>query len=345
MANISIIDPDNGSGTDYTSLSAWEADLPATLTDDETAQCRSSSGSNDTTKAVISGITMAGYTLRVERHADESKGAVWDDAGYILENTSDSCMNLAQEGTVEIDGIQVSANSSSYGDDGIEINAGASALDLSINAVLVKKSQANGNDQSGIKVNSGTGTLQISNCLVIDFDTNNSEALSLSASSLTISFHSCTVHNCKIGIKQTTGTVNGYNTICFENDDDFSGTFNTLDYCASDDGDGTNSVQPSNWANVFEDYTSDDFRLKSSDTDCKDSGSSGSAWFTDDVLGNTRTGTWDIGFFEYGAGGTTAPPTTLAPTSLAPTTAPPAKGILIGGKLVNNSILFGRLVQ
>lgn len=47
---------------------------------------------------------------------------------------------------------------------------------------------------------------------------------------------------------------------------------------------------------------------------------------------------------------TTLPPTTLAPTTVAPTTLVPTtlaqnKGILIGGKLVNKSILFGRLVQ
>jgi len=42
---------------------------------------------------------------------------------------------------------------------------------------------------------------------------------------------------------------------------------------------------------------------------------------------------------------TTLAPTTLAPTTLLPTTLAPSRGVLIGGKLVNNSILFGRLVQ
>ena len=42
---------------------------------------------------------------------------------------------------------------------------------------------------------------------------------------------------------------------------------------------------------------------------------------------------------------TTLAPTTIAPTTLAPTTLAPALANLVGGKLVNQSILFGRLVQ
>jgi hypothetical protein len=42
---------------------------------------------------------------------------------------------------------------------------------------------------------------------------------------------------------------------------------------------------------------------------------------------------------------TTLLPTTLLPTTLLPTTLAPSLGVLIGGKLVNKSILFGRLVQ
>jgi len=42
---------------------------------------------------------------------------------------------------------------------------------------------------------------------------------------------------------------------------------------------------------------------------------------------------------------TTLAPTTLAPTTLLPTTLAPSLARLVGGKLVNESILFGRLVQ
>jgi hypothetical protein len=41
----------------------------------------------------------------------------------------------------------------------------------------------------------------------------------------------------------------------------------------------------------------------SGDTVAKDSGVSMATYFTTDKLGNTRTGTWDIGAYEYGAGG------------------------------------------
>jgi hypothetical protein len=42
---------------------------------------------------------------------------------------------------------------------------------------------------------------------------------------------------------------------------------------------------------------------------------------------------------------TTLVPTTLPPTTLVPTTLAPSLGVLVGGKLVNDSILFRRLVQ
>lgn len=41
---------------------------------------------------------------------------------------------------------------------------------------------------------------------------------------------------------------------------------------------------------------------------------------------------------------TTEPPSTPPPTTVPPTTVPPDRGILVGGKLVNDSILFGRLI-
>ena len=43
--------------------------------------------------------------------------------------------------------------------------------------------------------------------------------------------------------------------------DDIGGS--TIDYCASDDGDGTNAVSPSgsDWANEFVDYANGDFTL------------------------------------------------------------------------------------
>ena len=73
---------------------------------------------------------------------------------------------------------------------------------------------------------------------------------------------------------------------------------------------GTNSVFPSQLATAggdnsiaFTSYTerstANDFHLLSSDTAAKDAGFNLSAYFTSDSDGNTRSGTWEIGAFEY----------------------------------------------
>lgn len=73
---------------------------------------------------------------------------------------------------------------------------------------------------------------------------------------------------------------------------------------------GTNSVMPSQLAAAGGDtslalasYTersaANDFHLQSTDTAAKDSGFDLSSYFTTDADGNTRSGTWDLGAFEW----------------------------------------------
>ena len=49
---------------------------------------------------------------------------------------------------------------------------------------------------------------------------------------------------------------------------------------------------------AFADTTAYDFHLHSSDTTAKDAGTDLSGTFTDDIDGDTRSGTWDIGADE-----------------------------------------------
>lgn len=75
----------------------------------------------------------------------------------------------------------------------------------------------------------------------------------------------------------------------------------------------------------FDGYSGDDFRV-SSGSELVDVTTASSVLSPDvDCIGTSRPqGTYyDIGWFEYVAGGTTALPTTLAPTTLAPTTLVP----------------------
>ena len=116
----------------------------------------------------------------------------------------------------------------------------------------------------------------------------------------TVDIYNCVVYNMYDGIERDAGIVTVTNTVSFGNSDDFDGAM-TIDHCASDDGDGTNAIIPSDWSNVFVDYVNRDFHLKSTDTDLKDAGInlSSTAGFTDDIDSDTRPASnWDIGADE-----------------------------------------------
>jgi hypothetical protein len=85
------------------------------------------------------------------------------------------------------------------------------------------------------------------------------------------------------------------------------------------DGSSYTQVHPRTSAPTFVSYAhtnpSNNYALSASDTAARDQGVDLSAWFTTDFNGNTRTGTWDIGAYEYGAADVTAP--TLSTKTIA----------------------------
>ncbi len=76
-----------------------------------------------------------------------------------------------------------------------------------------------------------------------------------------------------------------------------------IDFCASDDGDGTNAVAPSgaDWDNEMNDPDNGDFSLIGGN--CQDGGTDdpGTGLYSDDIIGATRTSAWSIGAYEAGA--------------------------------------------
>ena len=92
---IKIVDPDNGSGTNYTSLSAWEAgeqgDLTGARDEIAVAKCRCTGGTADTTAVTISGWTAdATRYIRVTADTGHEAAAKWDSSKYRLEITNPS---------------------------------------------------------------------------------------------------------------------------------------------------------------------------------------------------------------------------------------------------------------
>ena len=104
-------------------------------------------------------------------------------------------------------------------------------------------------------------------------------------------FYNCTAVNSTYGFRHMGGTAIAKNCIAENNTTNWDGTW-TKTTCTDDDG------------VAFVDAANDDYHLAASDTAAKDQGTDLSSdadfAFDDDVDGDTRSGSWDIGFDEYG---------------------------------------------
>lgn len=106
-----------------------------------------------------------------------------------------------------------------------------------------------------------------------------------------------------------TETIIGKNNIFYDQGDSIQGTWDTVN---SETNSSDQSTIPSNNSNdrvsqtfSFTDSANDDYSLTSSDSGARDHGtdlsSDSNLSFSDDIEGNSRSGTWDIGAYEYTA--------------------------------------------
>lgn len=298
-----VIKTIKSSGGDYTSVSAAEAGEQRNLvTADEIAvlECYSF---QDTAGVTINGFTTDAtrylkiYTPTAERHDGK-----WNSSKYRLEVSGTMGIAVRDE-YVRIDGLQIQLTSSSGFNSAIVLQSiAAGGSDIRISNCIVAGVVSGTAVSRGIYVGDADITIaKIWNCIVYDFINGTNNCPGIGGYGGNVDIFNCTVYNCYRGILRQTDTVNVYNSAVFGNADDFNGTFATIDYCASDDGDGTNAVTPSDWDTVFEDITNRDFHLKSTDTDLIGAGTDdpGSGLFSDDIDAQARTSTWDIGADEF----------------------------------------------
>lgn len=128
-----IIDPDNGPGTDYTSLEAFatleKRDLVA-AGEIAVALCRSSNGSPDGPAQFDGWVTDAEHYVIVMADSGHRAGALWDETKYrIVEQTSGNseCIDVEIDYMV-IDGIQMRLSGSGTNNDVIDVQGNAALL-------------------------------------------------------------------------------------------------------------------------------------------------------------------------------------------------------------------------
>lgn len=197
------------------------------------------------------------------------------------------------------DGIQLSTSA----DDAV-FNLGGITGSVISNCLV--KMPDNGN---GLRVNNASAQFDIVNSIFYLPGTPGGSAEGIHVRNCaTINIYNCTVSGCNQGMERDNGTVNAHNCIVFNNVTDFDGVFNIIDYCASDDDTGTNSQNlnengSGEWAAAMPNYVTFDFSLSVGGL-CTENGTDdpGSGLYSDDIKGDARTSTWDIGAFEFISG-------------------------------------------
>lgn len=330
VAIVRYVDPDavgGGTGLDwtnaYTSQNACEAAEQQDLTDGGgdtwTVYCRSSAGTDDTTAVNIWGWTTGATNYIQVIGYDFPTNGVFDGTKYVLHNNdTDTWMFIISEDYVRIVNLQVLVTqSTAAARHAISLaTATAEANDRRIDSCIIKSTGSGATATIGVISEAANGLDRIFNTHIYGFISGAATGacgISIVVDS-TVKIYNCTIDGCYRGIRQgpvhTSDTITAINNAIFNNTDDFSaggtGTF-TIDYCASDDGDGTNAqdftAEATDWNAVFTDYANGDVSLKNYSTPpcCVGVGTDdpGAGLYSDDIIATARSSVWDIGAFEY----------------------------------------------
>lgn len=298
-----------GANRAYASANEWEA---AEQTDLDTANnimdCLCEGVTADTTAVIISGwTTSATDYIRIRTTQANRHDGKWNTSKYRLEMTSTSAIPLrAQVPYIRIEGIQAAvANSPDSGRSGIYCYGG-DYVQVSHCIVRGKSGVAGW----GIYIPTEIGPVRIWNNIIYDWDGSGGQGIHAETSGATKAYcYNNTIIDCEIGMLTAGGNdIIAKNNIVQGSTTGYSGTFDgnsTNNLSDHDDSPGSN---PQNSKTLtFADAANDDFHLDSGDSDAIDQGVDLSAdanlAFSDDIDGDARSGTWDIGADEFVAAG------------------------------------------
>lgn len=306
-----IVDPDNGAGTDYTSLLAWEAaqngDLTGVRDEIAVAECRSTSGTNDVGNSVIidGWTTSATQYIVIQSTGSNRHAGVYDDTKYVL----GSCFYpiTCYENYFRVDGVQFLPQY--YGISELFSASDCGAVEWHISNCIIKGG-TRGISYSGDNTNASQ-TYYIWNNVVYDQSAAGSIGMRCGgADNYVRKVYNNTLINCNTGITLSAGSVQAKNNLfrsCATATSGLTGSA-TVDYNATDLSSLGYTAQSNDHVShtfTFVDEANDDFHLASNDTGAMNLGVSdpGSGLFSDDIDGVARGASWCIGADDYEAAG------------------------------------------
>lgn len=293
----------SGANRAYASFSEWEAARQASLTEVEEVICEGSAA--DTSSHVIDGWTTsaANYILVRTTQANRHNGR-WDTTKYRLE-TSGIQYGWVYEDYVRFEGIQFRGTSSGHWNkEGLVFNPGGApgSTDLRAEACIAYNcgDTSHGFRQLG-------GTVRWINCISYGNGAAGWRVQDV-GSGATAYFYNCiAAANTDQGWLFSSGTITARNCYAGGNTGaDFSAAPGTASNNHSEDGShGTTTAYSTSSGAYFTNVTagSQNFEIANASSALIDAGYDLSGTFTVDILGNTRSGTWEVGPFNYSSGG------------------------------------------
>ena len=312
---IKIIDPNNGSGTNYTSLSAWEAgeqgDLTGARDEIAVAKCRCTGGTADTTNVTIDGWTTSS-TQYIKIWTDPSESyrhnGKWQTGNKyrIVSSASwgQGTLRIAEQ-YVRIIGLQID-NTAEDQANGIVADSSAQSTSsyLLISHNIVRLSGGGGTSRHyGINNIGGLNSYVINN-IVYGWE------YGINIGYLEVAVNICIYNNtfvncsssCVVNYSYSGANVRLYNNIA-------QGTSSEGNYVGDPDASGSNISSDTTSPNAaYRSKTvtfvgSGNYHLSSSDTEARSNGTNlyndSYYAFQDDIDGDDRGGSWDIGADEY----------------------------------------------
>jgi hypothetical protein len=312
------------SGGDYTSLVGWEAGEEADIVALDEVRRAECYAMVDTSPVMILGWTVDStrypeiFVPTTERHDGK-----WNTSKYRMSVTDAIALDI-RANYFRVYGLQAENVSPAGNAFGVVSSQGqAAGADLRYDNCIVRSHADSGFVCTVLANQDDSVTLRIKNCVFHD-RTNNSGSRTMSVDSTSAYIYNCILSTLNAtAIRGFSGTINLKNcailpgsgvgivnsgatwalTNCISTDssaDDFGGSGNQVDVTLA-------SMQ-------FTDSTNTDFHISSEST-LKDQGvdlSADSGYsFSDDINGEARSGTWDVGPDEFGAG--EGPPPTSPP--------------------------------